>query len=221
MEEINRPQSLKEIAAERIREAIVQGRLKMGESLSENYLAQNLQVSKTPIREALSLLNMEGLVKIIPQKGTFVFSMDKPEIIELCELRYALESMALRYSHERNRDDFLKELEGTVKLMKKDMKKEGVMHYLQLDDSFHNSFFNYCENRYMKDTYRMINARVSALRNFVTGSVESSMQLSLEHHEKILESLKADKLDEAVQILENHIINWLKKVDIHPAYANE
>ncbi|MEE3122046.1 MAG: GntR family transcriptional regulator, partial [SAR324 cluster bacterium] len=172
MEEINRPQSLKEIAAERIREAIVQGRLKMGESLSENYLAQNLQVSKTPIREALSLLNMEGLVKIIPQKGTFVFSMDKPEIIELCELRYALESMALRYSHERNRDDLLKELESIVKSMRKDMKKEGVMHYLQLDDSFHNSFFNYCENRYMKDTYRMINARVSALRNFVTGSVE-------------------------------------------------
>ena len=48
MEEINRPQSLKEIAAERIREAIVEGRLKMGESLSENFLAQNLQVSKTP-----------------------------------------------------------------------------------------------------------------------------------------------------------------------------
>ena len=85
MEEINRPQSLKEIAAERIRKAIVQGRLKMGESLSENFLAQNLHVSKTPIREALSLLNMEGLVKIVPQKGTFVFSMDKPEIIELCE----------------------------------------------------------------------------------------------------------------------------------------
>ncbi|HJM05464.1 MAG TPA: FCD domain-containing protein, partial [SAR324 cluster bacterium] len=115
----------------------------------------------------------------------------------------------------------LKELESIVKSMRKDMKKEGVMHYLQLDDSFHNSFFNYCENRYMKDTYRMINARVSALRNFVTGSVESSMQLSLEHHEKILESLKADKLDEAVQILENHIINWLKKVDIHPSYAEE
>ena len=73
----------------------------------------------------------------------------------------------------------------------------------------------------MKDTYRMINARVSALRNFVTGSVETSLQLSLEHHEKILESLKADKLDEAVQILENHIIIWLKKVDIHPAYADE
>ena len=124
MEEINRPQSLKEIAAERIREAIVEGRLKMGESLSENFLAQNLQVSKTPIREALSLLNMEGLVNIVPQKGTFVFSMEKPEIIELCELRFALESLALRYSHERNREPFLKDLERLFKLMRKNQKKE-------------------------------------------------------------------------------------------------
>ena len=149
MEEINRPQSLKEIAAERIREAIVEGRLKMGESLSENFLAQNLQVSKTPIREALSLLNMEGLVNIVPQKGTFVFSMEKPEIIELCELRFALESLALRYSHERNREPFLKDLERLFKLMRKNQKKENQMKYLDLDDQFHKSFFNHCENRYM------------------------------------------------------------------------
>ena len=221
MEEINRPQSLKEIAAERIREAIVQGRLKMGDSLSENFLAQNLQVSKTPIREALSLLNMEGLVKIVPQKGTFVFSMDKPEIIELCELRFALESMALKYSHERNRDSFLKELKGTVKSMRKYLKKDSLMDYLQLDDLFHNSLFGYCENRYMKETYLMINARIAALRNFISGEVESQPQQSHEQHESILEALQKDQIDECMKILENHIINWLKKVDIHPAYSQE
>ncbi|GIS36642.1 MAG: hypothetical protein Ct9H90mP8_0620 [Pseudomonadota bacterium] len=84
---------MKEIAAERIREAIVEGRLKMGESLPENFLAQNLQVRKPPIREALSFLNMEGLVNMYPKKGTFVFSMEKPEIIELCELVFPLESL--------------------------------------------------------------------------------------------------------------------------------
>ena len=81
MEHIHRPQTLKEIAADRIREAIVQGRMKLGEPLSENYLAETLQVSKTPIREALSLLNMEGLVNIVPQKGTFVFSMDNQQML--------------------------------------------------------------------------------------------------------------------------------------------
>ncbi|MEL0342912.1 MAG: GntR family transcriptional regulator [Deltaproteobacteria bacterium] len=221
MEEINRPRSLKEIAAERIREAIVEGRLKMGESLSENFLAQNLQVSKTPIREALSLLNMEGLVNIVPQKGTFVFSMEKPEIIELCELRFALESLALRYSHERNREPFLKDLERLFKLMRKNQKKENQMKYLELDDQFHKSFFNHCENRYMKDTYRMINARVAALRNYISGEVETQPQQSHEQHESILEALKKDNIDECMKILENHIINWLKKVDIHPAYADK
>ncbi|MAJ48217.1 MAG: GntR family transcriptional regulator, partial [Deltaproteobacteria bacterium] len=173
------------------------------------------------IREALSLLNMEGLVNIIPQKGTFVFSMEKPEIIELCELRFALESLALRYSHERNREPFLKDLERLFKLMRKNQKKENLMKYLELDDQFHKSFFNHCENRYMKDTYRMINARVAALRNYISGEVESLPQQSHKQHESILEALKKDNIDECMKILENHIINWLKKLDIHPAYADK
>jgi DNA-binding GntR family transcriptional regulator len=93
------------------------------------------------------------------------------------------------------------------------------MQYLQLDDLFHNTFFNYCENRYMKETYLMINARIAALRNFISGEVSSQPQKSHEQHESILETLKKDQIDECMKILENHIINWLKKVDIHPAYA--
>ena len=103
--------------------------------------------------------------------------------------------------------------------MRKHQKKENLMKYLELDDQFHNSFFNHCENRYMKDTYRMINARVAALRNYISGEVESQPQKSHEQHESILEALKKDNIDECMKILENHIINWLKKVDIHPAYA--
>ena len=92
------------------------------------------------------------------------------------------------------------------------------MQYLQLDDLFHNSFFNYCENRYMKETYLMINARIAALRNLISIQ-EFQPQQSHEQHESILEALQKDQIDDSMKILENHIINWLKKVDIHPAYA--
>ena len=74
--------------------------------------------------------------------------------------------------------------------MTKNQKKENQMKYLELDDQFHKSFFNHCENRYMKDTYRMINARVAALRNYVSGEVETQPQQSHEQHESILEALK-------------------------------
>ena len=213
MEQIHRPQTLKEIAADRIREAIVQGRMKLGEPLSENYLAQTLQVSKTPIREALSLLNMEGLVNIVPQKGTFVFSMDKEEIIELCELRYALESLAMKYSLERNKTPFLKELGINVKPMEKTLKKEKQRRYLELDNQFHNAFFRFCENRYMIDMYKMINARIAALKNLMY-DYQSQPQKSFEDHFTILELLKKDQIGEAQLLLENHIITWLKKVEI-------
>lgn len=217
MEEITRPKSLKEIAAERIRDEIVQGRLQMGEPLSENYLAQTLQVSKTPIREALSLLSMEGLVNIIPQKGTFVFIMNKEEIVQLCELRFALESLAMRYSHERNREDFIERMRGLTDEMGENQEESKIRRYLDLDDEFHNSFFEFCENKYMVDTYQMINARVASLRNYISGNLKATRQ-SFEDHQLILKTLMEGNVHEAAELLDRHIETWSRKVDLHPAY---
>ncbi|GIS36643.1 MAG: hypothetical protein Ct9H90mP8_0630 [Pseudomonadota bacterium] len=60
--------------------------------------------------------------------------------------RFPFGILALRYSHERNREPFLKDLERLFKLMRKNQKKENQMKYLELDDQFHKSFFNHCEN---------------------------------------------------------------------------
>ena len=76
IKQISRPKSLTEISVEHIREAITKGDLGLGHPVSESALASSLGISKTPVREALAQLKIEGLVKIFPQKGTFVFTAE-------------------------------------------------------------------------------------------------------------------------------------------------
>ena len=99
---LKRPKSLTEQAADEIRARIVSGEFPLGTPLSENALAGLLGVSKTPIREALLQLKMEGLVCIQPQRGTFVFDMSARQVEELGELRETVESGALALAARRN-----------------------------------------------------------------------------------------------------------------------
>ena len=96
MERISRPPSLAETVLDRLRADIVRGALGLGELLSERVLAEKLGVSKTPVREALAQLRQEGLVRIVPQRGAYVFSLSAPEVIAICEFRQTLEAAALR-----------------------------------------------------------------------------------------------------------------------------
>src|SRR3546814_2324752 len=100
---LQRPKSLTTLAVDEIRGRIVRGELGLGAPLSENALALELGVSKTPIREALLQLKMEGLVSIQPQRGSFVFDMTVEEIRQLGELRATLEVTALELAMQRNR----------------------------------------------------------------------------------------------------------------------
>src|SRR5262245_59707869 len=100
---IERPASLAAIALEQLRTAIIEGTLPIGSAISESQLAASLGISKTPVREALAQLRMEGLVTIVPQSGTFAFTLSAVEVIEICELRQTLEAAALHLAIERNR----------------------------------------------------------------------------------------------------------------------
>lgn len=96
LKQIERPKSLSETAAQYIRRAITKGQFGLGQPISESALTASLGISKTPVREALAQLKMEGLVNIFPQKGTFVFTLSEKEVMDICELRYTLEGTALK-----------------------------------------------------------------------------------------------------------------------------
>ena len=90
-----------QIAADAIRGGIILRELVLGQPLTEAGLAKTLGISKTPVREGLSLLRSEGLVVTEPHRGYRVLSMTQEELVDFCELRFALESQALRYAVQR------------------------------------------------------------------------------------------------------------------------
>jgi len=99
---IERPKSLTGLVVEELRARIIDGRLRLGEGLSENVLAADLGISKTPVREALLQLKLERLVDVLPQRGTYVFRLSRNEVVMISELREMLELAAAAAAIERN-----------------------------------------------------------------------------------------------------------------------
>ena len=97
-----RPKSLVQVARDAIRKGIIRKELKLGQPLKEASLVQALEISNTPVREALSLLKSEGLVVSELHKGYRVFTMNHEDLVHFCKLRFAPESPAFRYGVEHD-----------------------------------------------------------------------------------------------------------------------
>jgi DNA-binding GntR family transcriptional regulator len=201
---IQRPASLAEIALQQIRTAIVEGTLPLGSALSEGQLAASLGISKTPVREALAQLRMEGLVTIVPQSGTFVFTLSATEVIEICELRQTLETAALRLSIERNRTRLIEGLAEVCAGMDKVRAAGDEQAYLRLDSAFHEQLFANCGNRYLAEAYARIVPKVAALRTHLATRPDHT-RMSHEEHKKILAAIRREEEREVMAILDRHI----------------
>lgn len=204
MQPINRPQSLTESVLERLREAIVSGEFALGSLLSERALALQLGVSKTPVREALAQLRQEGLVRIYPQRGAFVFSLSAGEVVEMCEFRQTLEAAALRLAMERHPDALVSDLDEVVRRMETARTRGINRDYLNADTAFHQVFFAHCGNGFLAETYALHVGKIAALRTHL--SVKPlHMDKSFAEHRDIVERLKRGKVKEALGVLDVHI----------------
>lgn len=196
--------SLTQSVSEKILKAIVFGRLDLGEPLSENDLAAALGVSKAPIRECLNELRLLGLVVVVPQSGTYVFSPTREEIEELCDFRSLLEVQAVRASMEHAPRPLLSALKKIVHEMESVYTNTELFESKVLDTEFHQTFLRFCGNRYLIQAYGNIRHSVEALRyRFMDTAVYRNR--AYREHRKILEFLTASQVSRAVDILVDHI----------------
>jgi DNA-binding GntR family transcriptional regulator len=149
-------------------------------------------------------LRAEGLVRVIPQTGTFVFTMSAHEVIELCELRLTLEQGALGLALRRNAKGLGKRLASIVHSMENVHAKGDARAYLNLDTEFHQQFFDYCGNRYMAEAYSRIIGQVAALRTHLAARPQHTA-LSLREHEAMARAIAMGRIDEVPNILASHI----------------
>ena len=204
MRPIERPESLTERALKRLRSAIVSGDFELGQPLSERQLAEMLAISKTPVREALAQLRREGLVRILPQRGATVFSLSQQEVVEICELRQALEASALRQAIERKPRRFADALAIIVDRMAKARAHGDVKAYLEEDTAFHLAFFAHCGNALMAENYALFVGKIAALRTHLAHKPKHT-ELSFQEHEVMREAVSRRDAAQALAVLDVHI----------------
>ena len=198
--------SLASSIAERIRGAIVDAEFLFGENLSEDMLAAAFDVSRTPVREALNILQMQELVHIVPKSGTYVFTPTQEDIAELCDFRVGLEDQAMRLALVCNRKKLVSQLKKQYDLMRAAIDDDDLRAYGRCDTEFHLAFFRVCGNRYLARAYDSILGRVAALRTHLAIGAEGEPARSFADHAVIIELAEADKPGELREILEAHIM---------------
>ncbi|WP_046016160.1 GntR family transcriptional regulator [Marinomonas sp. S3726] len=204
MSSIVRPKSLTELVTEKLTEDIISGKLKLGSQISEVKIAKEFNVSRTPVREAINRLEMEGLVTVEPQRGTFVFCLEPDELAQLCDARTCLESAALISAIQNNPKDFSNSIRECTNKMTSARNEQNDTEYLILDSKFHQLFFDHSGNRFLNDAYQTISQKMSTVRNML-GRHPDHMSKSYKEHLEILTAIEEKNEEKALKILHLHI----------------
>ena len=204
MTKFERPKSLTELVAEEVRGQIVDGRVELGSLLSEGRLARELDVSRTPVREAFNRLESEGLVRTEPQRGTFVFSLEPNELAKICDVRVCLETAALEAAFDVNRKNLVKRLKRCTAAMTAARKAGDDNAYLREDTRFHQTIVDCAENPFLNDAYQTISNKMAALR-LRLGMHPHHMEKSYREHLEMVDCTNTNDLQRALKILTGHI----------------
>ncbi|MCM2340524.1 GntR family transcriptional regulator [Rhodoferax sp.] len=197
--------SLTARVTEQIREAIQNGEFKLGEGLSELKLAAALGVSRTPVREAFNALQLQGLIDIRPQSGSFVFMPTEENVGALCEFRRVMEVTALRLCFEYRREDALQQMRVASDAMELARQTGDRLAISHADTDFHQAIMNHCNNPYLIEAYKLVSGRVATLRTHNLVGLDTLLNKSISEHRLIIAALSAGKLDRAETILDEHI----------------
>jgi DNA-binding GntR family transcriptional regulator len=205
---IDRPEQLTDLVLARLRQDIVEGVFALGDRLSEQQLSTRYRVTKAPIRSACIRLQGEGLLKIVAQRGIYVFDPTAAEVRALCELRAALELEAAALALARNRMALVAVLQGTIERMRPfaaDPATVADLAYQRLDSVFHLAILEAASSPMLLDAYRTtVDRRFSALRTRLSRQ-RAHAENSFREHLEILDAVAQDDLPGLQLLLRRHI----------------
>jgi len=201
-------EGLKEKVFEALREAVVSIDLYASNEppkLDERKLAEELGVSRTPVREALSKLEQEGLVKNIPRRGTFVVRKTRSEIIQVIQVWAALESMAARLVTELVSDDDLKLFKKECAPYYTDNGDAPIDEYSEQNIKFHQRIIELSGNAYLIDTAKRSFMHMYAIRASTIKHRNRKVQSMIDHR-LIIEALVSRKTELAETLVREHAL---------------
>jgi len=198
-----------------LKEAIIKGFLEPGTKLLENKIAEEMHVSRTPVREAMQKLVAEGFVKTTPNQTLIVTEVSLEDVKDVLQIRGVLEGLAARIAAKKITRQEIDELKEIVTKMGLYVTKKDLTSYCKVDDEFHNLILNVCGNKWIIQIRDNLGSFIYRFR-IKSLSVPGRLRCSLEEHQKIMESLQKHNSEEADKLsqihMENTVINILKNV---------
>jgi len=204
-------QSLRGRVFHEMRENILHGRYKRDEAIKEVQEAEKMGVSRTPVREALRQLELEGLVAIVPNKGAVVTGIDQKDIADIYAIRSLIEGLSAKWAAERINEEQLNVLEEIIYLSEFHLEKNHVEQLYDLDTKFHEVLYEISGSRILKHVLSDFHEYVQNVRKHSL-SVRERAEKSVEEHKKILEALRNRDVKEARKRMDKHIKNTIKNI---------
>lgn len=195
----------------RLREDILAGNYEEKEELKEAAISKELGVSRTPVREALRQLELEGLVTIIPNKGAYVNGITAKDIYDIYVIRSYLEGLCAKWACENITKEQLEELEEIVYLSKFHIEKEHWDQIFELDNRFHLLLYEACGSKVLEHILSDYHHYVERVRKNTLSSQERARKAS-EEHGAILEALKQKDEETADRLANEHIVQSLANI---------
>ena len=197
---------LRDVVFNTLRQAILKGELAPGERLMEIQLAERLGVSRTPIREAIRKLELEGLVLMIPRKGAEVAKISEKSLRDVLEVRRSLEELAIELACQRMTPEAVEELEKKQEEFKEAVEQGNPMEIAETDEAYHDVIYKGTGNDRL---VQMINNLREQMYRYRLEYIkdEDKRQILLLEHDNILRAVRQRKVQEAKEAMREHIDN--------------
>ena len=196
---------LRDVVFNTLRDAILTGKLVPGERLMENQLADKLGVSRTPVREALRMLELENLVELVPRKGAQVLDMSEKDITNILEVRSALEGLATSLACKKMSKEDLQQLKSMEADFEKAVADNDVEHFVDIDEDFHDLIFAATENDKLIHIFKNLRIQLYRYRMAQAKNNETSMSTIVAHHRSIIRAIENHDAEEGASIAQGHI----------------
>ncbi len=197
---------LRDVVSETLREAIISGVLKPGERLMEIQLAEELGVSRTPVREAIRKLELEGFVIMMPRRGTYVSDVSIKDINEVYEIRTALDVLAAGLAAERITSEELEQMERLLVEIAEYIEQDQMDKIVEADSKFHDILYQASRNERLKGIISNLREQFTRIRS-KSMSFPGRLKNTLGEHRRLVEALAQGDAEIAQQTAREHLEN--------------
>ncbi|MBF6988020.1 MULTISPECIES: GntR family transcriptional regulator [Cupriavidus] len=214
---INAGASLRDQAYAMLRQAIADADIYQSHDeirLDERVLSEAMGVSRTPIREAMTLLEQEGFLRTVPRRGIYIMRKTKREIVEMIQMWAALESMAARLATQNATDQEIAQLRRMFDSFRDSTPAEHIEEYSDANIAFHQAIVQLSRSQIIMDTIRNIFIHVRAIRKMTISQSDRAAR-SIVDHLRIIEALEKRDTELAERLVRQHSLDLADYVEKH------